>query len=128
LAIRASIPGVSALTAFALLIEMPQLGAREAGQAASLAGPAPIVRQSGRRSGRAFIRAGRAAIRQAICMPALVATRFNPDMKAKHNQLTNAGKPAKVGLTAIMRKLKLLPGKLANALLNANKRWTLNPA
>jgi transposase len=57
-------------------------------------------------------------------MPALVATCFNPDMKAKHNQLTNTGKPAKVALTAIMRKLIAL----ANALLNANKRWTLNPA
>jgi transposase len=57
-------------------------------------------------------------------MPALVATRFNPDMKAKYNQLTNAGKPAKVALTAITGKLIVL----ANALLKANRRWTLNPA
>jgi transposase len=119
-AILTSIPGVSAITAFALLIEMPELGALEAGQAASLAGLAPVARQSGRWNGRAFIRGGRAAIRKAIYMPALVATRFNPDLKAKYNQLTNAGKPVKVALTAIMRKLIVL----ANALLKANRSWT----
>ena len=123
-AILTSIPGVSAIAAFALLIEMPELGTLEAGQAASLAGLAPVARQSGRWNGRAFIRGGRAAIRQAIYMPALVATRFNPDLKAKYNQLTNAGKPAKVALIAVMRKLIVL----ANTLLKANRRWTLNPA
>ena len=46
------------------------------------------------------------------------------DMEAEYNELTNAGKPAKVALTAIMRKLIVL----ANALLKANRRWTLNPA
>jgi transposase len=53
-------------------------------------------------------------------MPALVATRFNPDLKAKYNQLTNAGKPAKVALTAVMRKLIVL----ANTLLKANRTWS----
>ena len=123
-AILTSIPGVSAITAFALLIEMPELGALEPGQAASLAGLAPVARQSGRWTGRAFIRGGRASVRQAIYMPALVATRFNPDIKAKYKQLINAGKPAKVALTAVMRKLILL----ANTLLKANRRWTLKPA
>ena len=53
-------------------------------------------------------------------MPALVAARFNPDMKAKYKQLTSAGKPAKVALTAIMRKLIVL----ANTLLKAHRNWT----
>jgi transposase len=53
-------------------------------------------------------------------MPALVAARFNPDMKAKYRQLIDAGKPAKVALTAVMRKLILL----ANALLKANRTWS----
>jgi transposase len=53
-------------------------------------------------------------------MPAFVAARFNPDMKAKYAQLIKTGKPAKVALTAIMRKLVAL----ANALLKANRRWT----
>jgi transposase len=81
-AVLASIPGVSAVTAFALLIEMPELGVLDAGQAASLAGLAPIARQSGRWTGHAFIRGGRAPVRRALYMPALVATRFNPDMRA----------------------------------------------
>jgi transposase len=90
-AILTSIPGVSAVTAFALLIAMPELGALDAGQAASLAGLAPIARQSGRWT-----------------------------MKAKYTHLIETGKPAKVALTAIMRKLVVL----ANALLKANRPWT----
>jgi transposase len=119
-AILISIPGVSTITAFALLIAMPELGALEAGQAANLAGLAPIARQSGRWTGRSFIRGGRADVRQALYMPALVAARFNPDMKAKYAHLIQTGKPAKVALTAIMRKLVVL----ANALLKANRPWT----
>jgi transposase len=119
-AILTSIPGISKVTAFALLIEMPELGLLEPGQAASLAGLAPIARQSGRWTGRAFIRGGRANVRQALYMPALVATRFNPDFKAKYDNLIEAGKPAKVAITAIMRKRIVL----ANALLNANRKWT----
>ena len=119
-AILTSIPGVSNITAFALLIAMPELGALDAGQAANLAGLAPIARQSGRWTGRAFVRGGRASLRQALYMPALVATRFNPDLKAKYALLLDAGKPAKVALTAIMRKLIIL----ANALLKANRKWT----
>jgi transposase len=122
--ILTSIPGVSAITAFALLIEMPELGTLQASEAASLAGLAPIVRQSGRWTGRSFIRGGRAGLRQALYMPALVATRFNPDLKAKYRQLVSAGKPAKVAVAAIMRKLIVL----ANALLKANRCWQLNGA
>ena len=106
--------------AVALLIAMPELGSLEAGQAANLAGLAPIARQSGRWTGRSFIRGGRADVRQALYMPALVAARFNPDMKAKYAHLIETGKPAKVALTAIMRKLVVL----ANALLKANRTWT----
>jgi len=119
-AILTSIPGVSNITASALLIAMPELGALEAGQAANLAGLAPIARQSGRWTGRSFIRGGRADVRQALYMPALVAARFNPDMKTKYAHLIQTGKPAKVALTAIMRKLVVL----ANALLKANRPWT----
>jgi transposase len=100
---------------------MPELGALEAGQAASLVGLAPIARQSGRWTGRAFIRGGRAGLRQALYMPMLVAARFNPDLKAKYLHLVHAGKPAKVALTAIMRKLIVL----ANALLKANRKREL---
>jgi transposase len=66
--ILVSVPGVSAITAFALIIDMPELGTLENGQAASLAGLAPVARQSGNWTGRAFIRGGRAGVRQALYM------------------------------------------------------------
>ena len=119
-AILVSIPGVSAITAFALIIDMPELGTLGNGQAASLAGLAPIPRQSGQWTGRAFIRGGRANVRQALYMPALVAMRFNPDLKAKYDRLKAAGKPAKKAITAIMRKLIVL----ANVLLRDGRTWT----
>ena len=117
--ILVSIPGVSAITAFALIIDMPELGSIGNGQAASLAGLAPVARQSGHWTGRAFIRGGRSNVRQALYMPALVAMRFNPDLKAKYDQLKAAGKPSKVAITALMRKLVVL----ANALLRDGRKW-----
>jgi transposase len=57
-------------------------------------------------------------------MPTLVATRFNPDLKAKYRQLVSAAKPAKVAIAAITRKLILL----ATALLKANRSWQLTAA
>lgn len=118
--ILTSIPGVAALTAYALLIDMPEFGQLDAKEAGSLAGLAPMVRQSRGWTGRAFIRRGPASVRQALYMPALVAARFNPDLKAKYDQLVAAGKPAKVAITTAMRKLLVL----ANALLKADRKWT----
>ena len=118
--ILVSIPGISAITAFALIIDMPELGTLENGQAASLAGLAPVARQSGSWTGRAFIRGGRANVRQALYMPALVAMRFNQDLKANYDRLKAAGKPSKKAITAIMRKLIVL----ANALIRDGRKWT----
>ncbi|MDP9840625.1 transposase [Neorhizobium huautlense] len=117
--ILVSIPGLSRITAFTLLIEMPELGELDEKAAGKLAGLAPNDRQSGRWTGRAFIVGGRAIVRQALYMPALVATRFNPDLKAKYDALRKAGKPPKVAITAIMRKLVVL----ANALLRKQQKW-----
>jgi len=114
-----SIPGISSVTAAILVVEMPELGSLDARQAASLAGLAPITRQSGTWQGRAFIRGGRAQIRRALYMPALVAARFNPDLKATFDRLTLEGKPPKVAITAVMRKLLIL----ANALLRDEREW-----
>jgi len=122
--ILTSIPGLSKITAFALLIEMPELGRLDGKQAASLAGLAPMTRQSGRWTGRAFMSGGRASIRRALYMPALVAARFNQDLKAKYERLIEAGKPPKLAIAAIMRKLLVL----ANALLKGDRRWTPKPA
>lgn len=122
--ILVSIPGLSKITAFTLLIEMPELGELDEKPAAALSGLAPMNRQTGRWAGRAFIAGGRAIARQALYMPALVACRFNPDLKAKYNQLKAAGKASKVAITAIMRKLIVL----ANALLRNKRKWTPKPA
>ncbi len=117
--ILASIPGIGTVTAMAILIEMPELGALDNKQAASLAGLAPMTRQSGTWTGRARIRGGRSSLRTALYMPALVALRFNPDLKQKYQDLKEAGKPSKVAITAIMRKLLVL----ANALLRDDRKW-----
>lgn len=117
--ILTSIPGVAEAAAFALLIAMPELGGIDGKRAAALAGLAPRTRQSGQWTGRAFVWGGRKAIRDALYMPALVATRHNPDLKAKYQQLTGAGKPKKLAITAVMRKLLVL----ANALIRDNREW-----
>ena len=118
--ILVSIPGIGEATALAMLIEMPELGTLDHKCAASLAGLAPVARDSGHHSGKRFIRAGRAHLRQALYMPALVAIRFNADMKAKYQALVATGKPPKVAITAIMRKLVIL----ANAPLHHGRTWT----
>lgn len=118
-AILASIPGIGALTAITLLIDMPEIGNMENKQAASLAGLAPVSQSSGKWQGKERIQGGRAQLRKALYMPALVATRANPDMARKYNQLIDAGKQKKVALTAIMRKLLVM----ANALLRDDRKW-----
>ncbi|MGH6811998.1 MAG: IS110 family transposase [Methylocella sp.] len=118
--ILVSIPGIGEITAMTLLIEMPELGTIENKCVASLAGLAPIARDSGQRGGKRFIRGGRAHLRQALYMPALVAIRFNAALKEKYQAFIAAGKPPKVALTAIIRKLAIL----ANALLRDQRAWT----
>jgi len=120
LAILMSIPAIGEVTAMTLLAEMPELGNLSDKQAASLMGVAPMARDSGAFRGKRHIRGGRAQVRQAVYMAALVATRFNADMKRKYETLVKNGKPPKVALTAVMRKLIIL----ANALIRDNRTWT----
>ena len=89
----------------AVLIECPEIGTLGKKQVASLASLAPMTRQSGTWKGKAFIQGGRKLLRDALYMPALVASRFNPCPRNKYQAMINAGKPAKVALTTIMRKL-----------------------
>jgi transposase len=124
MAILISIPGLGDVTAFVMLAAMPELGTMDKRQVAALAGLAPITRQSGTWQGKSFIRGGRTRVRKALYMPALVAIRFNQQFKAKYQSLTSAGKPAKVAITAIMRKLIII----ANALIRDNRNWSENNA
>lgn len=117
--ILTSIPGIGAVTAAAILIECPEVGTMTGKQVASLSGLAPMTRQSGKWRGQAFIQGGRKSLRDALYMPALVAARFNPDLTQKYNAMIAAGKPKKVALTALMRKLI----ELANTLIQKNRKW-----
>ena len=103
-----AITGVGLLTALSVLAEMPELGTLNRRQAAALAGLAPHPRESGRWQGRRTIGGGRAHVRRALYMAALVAARCNPHLKSFYQRLRLAGKPAKVALTAVMRKLVVL--------------------
>jgi transposase len=117
--ILTSIPGIATVTACAMLTEMPELGKLSGKQAASLAGLAPMSRQSGKWQGREHIRGGRAEMRRSLYLPTVVATRFNPAMKEKYNQLVASGKSKKLAITAIMRKLLVM----ANPLLRDRRKW-----
>lgn len=118
-----SIPGVSRVTAAALLSLMPELGRVDAKAVASLAGLAPVTRQSGVWQGQSRIQGGRSRVRRQLYMPALASICYNPDLRAKHRQLVAQGKPGKVAVVAIMRKLLVL----ANALLGQDRTWLPDP-
>jgi len=107
-----AITGVGALTALGVLAELPELGTLNRRQAAALAGLAPHPRDSGQWHGRRSIGGGRAPVRRALYMAALVAARANRQLKAFYQRLRAAGKPAKVALTAVMRKLIVLMNHL----------------
>lgn len=117
-----SIPGIGEVAASSILIEMPEIGSLRKKKAASLTGLAPMTQQSGKWRGKARIQGGRKPLRDALYMPALVATKHNPHMRDKYIAMVNQGKPKKVALTAIMRKLI----ELANALVKADREWLPN--
>jgi len=103
-----AISGVGSTTALSVLAELPELGSLNRAQTAALAGVAPHPRQSGKWQGRRSIGGGRAALRRALYMAALSAARSNPVLNPFYLRLRQAGKPAKVALTAVMRKLIIL--------------------
>lgn len=97
--------GVGTQSALSLLAAMPELGTLSNKQATSLAGLAPFNRDSGKFRGKRTISGGRKEVRQALYMAALVASRFNPILKEYYQRLLANGKPKKLALTAVMRKL-----------------------
>ena len=119
-----SIPGIGEVAAATILIEMPEIGTLDKKRAASLTGLAPMTRQSGKWRGKATIQGGRKQLRDALYMPALVAVKHNPNMCNKYQSMIKQGKPQKVALTAIMRKLI----ELANTLVKADREWVQNGA
>jgi len=107
-----TVQGVGRTTAIHLLATMPELGQWNRRQVAALAGLAPFNRDSGPRRGHRFIVGGRAATRAALYMAALVAAFHNPRLREFYQRLLAAGKPPKLALTAVMRKLVILLNQL----------------
>jgi transposase len=89
----ASVPGIGRVIARTVIADLPELGRLDRRQIAALAGLAPWTRQSGQWRGKSFIGAGRADVRSALYMGALVAARHNPGLKAFRDKLIAAGKP-----------------------------------
>jgi transposase len=97
--------GVGDNSALSLLVAMPELGKISNKEAASLAGLAPFNRDSGKMRGQRKIFGGRREIRQSLYMAALSGSRYNPVLKEFYQRLLEKGKPKKLALTAVMRKL-----------------------
>ena len=117
-----SVPGVGKTTAATLLAELPELGTINRRRIASLAGLAPFDDDSGTKHGKRFIRGGRVAVRVALHMATLTATRCNPAIKAQYDRLRAAGKPFRCAMVACARKLLTI----LNSLLANNQSWTPN--
>ncbi len=122
-AIIRSIPGLGPVTAASLCAALPELGTLGRRKTAALLGLAPFDRDSGQHHGHRRIRGGRAQPRHVLYMAATSAIRWNPDSQACHDRLTQRGKPHKVALVAVMRKL----AGLLDTLLREDRLWQPEP-
>lgn len=117
-----STPGVGPVASVSLMTGLPELGTLNRRQIACLVGVAPLNRDSGRMRGKRIIWGGRSAVRAALYMAALSATRHNPVIREFYHRLLAAGKAKKVALTACMRKLLII----LNAMVKNNAFWNPN--
>jgi transposase len=119
-ALLRSVPGVGPVSARTLLAELPELGSLTRRQAAALVGVAPFNHDSGKMRGKRAVQGGRAALRACLYMAAVAAARgSNPAIAGFYERLRQAGKPAKLALTACMRKLVVT----LNAMLRTGTAW-----
>lgn len=114
-----SVPGVGPVLSLTLLAELPELGHLDRKQLAALVGVAPLNRDSGTLRGKRTVWGGRATVRSALYMGALVASRWNPVLRTFYQRLLASGKPKKVALTACMHKLLTI----LNAMLKHRSPW-----
>jgi len=112
-------PGVGPVTAATLLAYLPELGQIDRRAIASLTGLAPHACDSGHRRGRRHVWGGRAGVRRVLYIAAMVATQHNPLFKAMRKRLQDAGKPTKVALIAVARKLLTI----LNAMIRDNRNF-----
>ena len=119
-----TVPGVGPKVARTLVIDLPELGTLDRRRIASLVGVAPYARDSGQKCGSRSIHGGRSAPRTALYLAAMVGSRFNPELAGMKRRLQAAGKPPKVILIAIARKLLTI----LNALVRDQTEWKTVPA
>lgn len=119
-----TVPGIGNVVSCTLVAFLPELGCLSGKQISSLVGLAPINRDSGQFRGKRTIWGGRACVRAALYMSALVAIRFNPVVKAFYDRLLQRGKPKKVAVTACMHKLLLI----LNTILKSGQPWRTSMA
>ena len=119
-----SLPGLGALIAAAILVRMPELGELRHGQAAALIGVAPYDHDSGTMRGHRFIWGGRARARRFLYLAALTAKRCDPGFKAFVAGMLARGKPPKIAIIALMRKLI----EQANLVLERGTPWIAQPS
>jgi transposase len=119
-----SIPGVGRQTSAMMLGSLPELGTLKGKQVTALVGLAPRARDSGKIRGVRTIFGGRSEVRRALYMAAVSAMRFNPELRAFYTRLRTAGKPAKVAIVAVARKLLVI----ANAMIRDMTPWGLRKA
>jgi transposase len=117
-----SVPSIGAVTSTRLIASLPELGTLNRKEIAALVGVAPLNRDSGNFRGKRQVWGGRAQVRAALYMAALVGTRRNPDLKRFYERLLLAGKPKKLALIACMRKLLCH----LNAICRDNRPWREN--
>lgn len=115
-----AIPGVGTITRVTMLALLPELGTLNGKEIAALVGVAPFNRDSGKHQGERVIWGGRAQVRRALYMATVSAARCNPVIRDFYQRLRAQGKPAKVALTACMRKLLVI----MNAMLKHHAPWS----
>ena len=123
-ALLRSVPGVGPTLARTLLAELPELGTITHKRLSALVGVAPFNRDSGRIRGKREVWGGRARVRTALYMSAMVASKHNPLIREFYERLVEAGKPKKVALVACMRKLLAI----LNAMMRDRRPWRFTHA
>jgi transposase len=120
----ASVPGVGKTIARTLIAELPELGSLDRRRIAALVGLAPWTRQSGQWRGKSLIGGGRKSVRSSLFIGAMVAARYNPQLKQFRDKLVAAGKPKVLALVAVARKLITI----LNAIPRDRRPWQPLPA
>ena len=114
-----SMKGVGSVLAMHLITDLPELGEANKKEIAALVGVAPMTNQSGQKTKKAMTRYGRNELRKKLYMGALVACRYNTKFKLFYEKLVAAGKPKKVALVAVMRRMIVI----LNAMMHSKKSF-----